>query len=56
MQDQTAERNERLKATMRDQNSTNLNRSGKDGVVVCSPNSTKNGKVTTTTEVSKPKS
>jgi hypothetical protein len=38
MSDSTAERNNRLKATMRDQSSANLNTSGKSGVVVCSPN------------------
>jgi hypothetical protein len=34
----THERNERLKATMRDRNTGNLNTSGKDGIVPCSPN------------------
>jgi hypothetical protein len=34
---ETHERNERFKAAMREQNSDNLNTSGKNGVVVCSP-------------------
>jgi hypothetical protein len=38
MSEEHAERNNRLKATMRDKNSTNLNTSGKSGVVPCSPN------------------
>ena len=38
MTDQTSERNVKLKATMREQSSANLNTSGKAGVVVCSPN------------------
>jgi hypothetical protein len=38
MTDQTSDRNEKLKAAMRDQTSTNLNTSGKEGVVVRSPN------------------
>jgi hypothetical protein len=37
MSDENAERNDRLKATMRQQNSDNLNTSGKAGVKVCSP-------------------
>ena len=42
MQDEQAERNERLKATMRDQSSANLNTSGKSGVVLQSPRQAKN--------------
>jgi hypothetical protein len=38
MTDPTADRNEKLKSTMRDGNTGNLNTSGKDGVVVCAPN------------------
>jgi hypothetical protein len=38
MSDETSERNDRLKATMRQQNSDNVNTSGKAGVKVCSPN------------------
>ena len=38
MSDQTSDRNEKLKAAMRDRNTGNLNTSGKNGVVVCSPN------------------
>lgn len=37
MSDQTSDRNERLKATMRNENTSNLNTSGKSGKVVCSP-------------------
>ena len=37
MPDQTADRNKQLKATMRDENTGNLNTSGKDGVIVRSP-------------------
>lgn len=36
MPDQTSDRNKQFKATMRDQNTGNLNTSGKEGVVVCS--------------------
>ena len=35
--DQTSERQDRQRATMRDRTSTNLNTSGKEGVPVCSP-------------------
>jgi hypothetical protein len=42
MEDQTADCNKRVKATMRDENSTNLNSSGKAGVVVKSPMQAKN--------------
>ena len=42
MSEAHAERNNRLKATMREQNSPNLNRSGKGGVVVSSPKQSKN--------------
>jgi hypothetical protein len=34
MSDQTSDRNEKLKAAMRDRNTGNLNTSGKNGVVV----------------------
>jgi hypothetical protein len=44
MLDQTADRNKQLKATMRDENTGNLNTSGKDGVVVCSPMKEPNGR------------
>ena len=37
MSDQTSDRNKQLKATMRDENTGNLNTSGKSGIVVCSP-------------------
>jgi hypothetical protein len=37
MTDQISDRNEKLKAAMRDRNTGNLNTSGKDGVVVCPP-------------------
>jgi hypothetical protein len=37
MSDETSDRNDRLKAAMREQNSANLNTSGKAGVVPCSP-------------------
>jgi hypothetical protein len=37
MSDENADRNNRLKATMRQQNSDNLNKSGRAGVVVKSP-------------------
>jgi hypothetical protein len=37
MSDQTSERNNRLKATMRQQDSDNLNKSGKEGVKIKSP-------------------
>jgi hypothetical protein len=43
MSDKTSDRNEKLKATMRDQTSTNHNTSGKAGVVVCSPMQAPNG-------------
>ena len=33
----TSERNEKLKAAMRDENTGNLNTSGKEGVIVRSP-------------------
>ena len=37
MPDQPADRNKQLKATMRDENTGNLNISGKEGVIVRSP-------------------
>jgi hypothetical protein len=42
MEDYHADCNKKLKATMREQNSTNLNTSGKEGVVVNSPRQAKN--------------
>jgi hypothetical protein len=42
MSDSTSERNERVKATMREQTSANLNTSGKEGMVVSSPRQAKN--------------
>ena len=44
MSDQTSDRNNRLKATMRQQNSDNLNKSGKEGVKVKSPTQGNEGK------------
>ena len=42
MEDYQADCNKRVKTTMRDENSTNLNASGKAGVVVKSPMQAKN--------------
>ena len=42
MEDYQADCNKRLKATMRQQSSANLNSSGKNGVVVCSTPQAKN--------------
>jgi hypothetical protein len=42
MEDYQADCNKRLKATMRDENTGNLNTSGKAGVVVCSTPQAKN--------------
>lgn len=50
MQDEQAERNERLKATLRLENTDNLNKSGKDGVRVCSPTQVKKSDVTKTSQ------
>jgi ATP-dependent RNA circularization protein (DNA/RNA ligase family) len=47
----TSERNEKLKATMRDRNTDNLNKSGKEGVVVQSPSQAKNAPKTPTGHV-----
>jgi hypothetical protein len=51
MSDQTSHRNERLKATMRDRDTDNLNKSGKEGVVPCSPRQAPNGPRTPTRHV-----
>ena len=43
MTDYHADRNEKLKAAMRDQSTGNLNTSGKAGVVPCSSSTERNG-------------
>jgi hypothetical protein len=54
MEDEQASRNERLKATMLLENTDNLNRSGKEGVKVCSPTQVKKEDVTKASQRGEP--